>query len=131
MSEQAYSRGTGKRKTSVAQVRLMPGKGAIIVNGKPLEEVFSILRLQSTILEPLRVTSTADKLNAIVRVEGGGVSSQAGAISHGLTRALVAMDVSLKQVLRSHGLLTRDARVKERKKYGLRRARKARQYRKR
>ncbi len=131
MSEQAYSRGTGRRKTSVAQVKLMPGKGAVIVNGKPLEEVFNVLRLQSTILEPLRVTSTTDKLNAMVRVEGGGVSSQAGAISHGLSRALVAMDVSLKPVLRSHGLLTRDARVKERKKYGLRRARKARQYRKR
>jgi small subunit ribosomal protein S9 len=109
----------------------MPGKGAVIVNGKPLEEVFNVLRLQSTILEPLRVTSTTDKLNAMVRVEGGGISSQAGAIRHGLSRALVAMDVSLKPVLRSHGLLTRDARVKERKKYGLRRARKARQYRKR
>ena len=131
MSEQAYSRGTGRRKTSVAQVKLMPGKGAVIVNGKPLEEVFNVLRLQSTILEPLRVTGTTDKLNAMVRVEGGGVSSQAGAIRHGLSRALVAMDVSLKPVLRSHGLLTRDARVKERKKYGLRRARKARQYRKR
>ena len=131
MSEQAYFRGTGRRKTAVAQVRLMAGNGAIIVNGKPLEDVFSITRLQSTILEPMRVTDTEGKFNAIVKVVGGGVSAQAGAISHGISRALLVMDESLKPLLRSHGLLTRDARVKERKKYGLKRARKARQYRKR
>lgn len=131
LSEQTYFRGTGRRKTAVAQVKLMKGKGAVIVNGKPLEEVFGIDRLQSTVLEPLRVTETTDKLSAVVKVTGGGSSAQAGAISHGISRALVNMDENLKPKLRSLGLLTRDARVKERKKYGLRRARKARQYRKR
>ncbi len=109
----------------------MAGNGAIIVNGKPFEDIFSIPRLKSAILEPLRVTDTQDKFNAVVKVEGGGVSSQAGAIRHGISRALIVMDESLKPLLRRHGLLTRDARVKERKKYGLRGARKARQYRKR
>jgi small subunit ribosomal protein S9 len=131
LSEQAYFRGTGKRKTSVAQVKLMAGNGAIIVNGKSYDEVFSIPRLRSVILEPLTVTETTDKFNAVIKVGGGGVASQAGAIRHGISRALVAMDDQLKPLLRSHGLLTRDARVKERKKYGLRGARKARQYRKR
>ena len=131
MSEQAYFRGTGKRKTAVAQVKLMSGNGAIVVNGKPFEEVFPIPRLQTLIVEPLRVTDSVDKFNAVVKVGGGGVSSQAGAIRHGISRALVVMDEQLKPLLRSHGLLTRDARIKERKKYGLRRARKARQYRKR
>ena len=131
MSEQAYFRGTGRRKTAVAQVRLMAGNGAIIVNGKPFEYIFGMSRLQSTILEPLRVTDTLDKFNAIVKVGGGGISAQAGAICHGISRALVIMDESLRPLLRSHGLLTRDARAKERKKYGLKRARKARQYRKR
>lgn len=131
LSEQTYFRGTGRRKTAIAQVKLMKGKGAVIVNGKPLEEVFGIDRLQSTVLEPLRATETTDKLSAVVKVTGGGSSAQAGAISHGISRALVNMDESLRPKLRSLGLLTRDARVKERKKYGLRRARKARQYRKR
>ena len=131
MSEQAYFRGTGRRKTAIAQVKLMTGKGAIIVNGKPLEEVFGMERLQSTILEPLRVTDTSNKFSAVVKVTGGGIVSQAGAISHGISRALVKMDESLRTQLRSCGLLTRDSRVKERKKYGLRKARKARQYRKR
>ena len=131
LGEQAYFRGTGRRKTAIAQVRLMKGKGAVIVNGKPLEEIFGMLRLQSTILEPLKVTDTVDKLSAIVKVTGGGISAQAGAISHGISRALVRMDEALKPQLRGYGLLTRDSRAKERKKYGLRRARKARQYRKR
>jgi small subunit ribosomal protein S9 len=131
LSEQAYFRGIGRRKTAVAQVKLMTGKGAIIINGKPLEEVFGMERLQSIILEPLRVTDTSNKFSAVVKVTGGGIVAQAGAISHGISRALVKMDESLKTQLRSYGLLTRDSRVKERKKYGLRRARKARQYRKR
>jgi len=131
LSEQAYFRGTGRRKTAVAQVRLMEGNGAIIINGKPLEEVFNLPRMQSVILEPLRVTETSGKFNAVVKVVGGGVSSQAGAIGHGISRALVRMDENTRPLLRSHGLLTRDSRLKERKKYGLKRARKARQYRKR
>jgi small subunit ribosomal protein S9 len=131
LSEQAYFRGTGRRKAAVAQVKLMTGKGAIIINGKPMEEVFGMERLQATILEPLRVTDTSNKFSAVVKVTGGGIVAQAGAISHGISRALVKMDESLKTQLRSYGLLTRDSRVKERKKYGLRKARKARQYRKR
>lgn len=131
MSEQAYFKGTGRRKTAIAQVRLMQGNGAIIVNGKPFEEIFSIPRLQTDILEPLKVTEMSDKFNAVVKVGGGGISAQAGAIRHGISRALVLADENLKPVLRGHGLLTRDARAKERKKYGLRGARKARQYRKR
>lgn len=109
----------------------MSGNGAIIVNGKPLDEVFGTERLQSTVLEPLKITNTLDGVNVMVKVSGGGISAQAGAIRHGISRALAGMDESLKPQLRSYGLITRDARVKERKKYGLRRARKARQYRKR
>ena len=131
MSEQAYFHGTGRRKTAVAQVRLMEGNGAIVVNGKPFEEIFTISRWQSAILQPLKVTDNSSRFNAVIKVDGGGVSAQAGAIRHGISRALVNMDEALKPLLRSHGLLTRDARAKERKKYGLRRARKARQYRKR
>jgi len=116
---------------AVAQVMVMEGNGAIIVNGKPFDEVFNLLRQQTTILEPLKVTNTVGSLNVMVKVSGGGVSAQAGAICHGISRALVRMDETLKLQLRGYGLLTRDARVKERKKYGLRRARKARQYRKR
>ena len=115
----------------MAQVKLVPGNGAIIVNGKPCEEQFNRPMLQKLITQPLRVTGTLGKLNAIVKVVGGGVVGQAGAISHGVARALLAMDESLKPVLRKNGLLTRDPRMKERKKYGLKRARKAPQYTKR
>ncbi len=131
MSEQAYFRGLGKRKTAVAQVKLMTGNGAIIVNGKPYEDIYTIPRMQAIIVSPLKVTNMQDKLNAVVKVEGGGFSSQADAIRHGISRALVVMDADLKPPLKAKGMMTRDARIKERKKYGLRRARKARQYRKR
>jgi small subunit ribosomal protein S9 len=109
----------------------MAGNGAVIVNGRPFEEVFSLQRLQSVIREPFKATNTLDSFNVVVKVSGGGISSQAGAIRHGISRALVKINETFKPQLRSYGLLTRDARVKERKKYGLRRARKARQYRKR
>ena len=131
MTNPAYFYGTGKRKTAIARVRLIPGNGAIIINGKPLEEAFSHATLQSIIVEPLRITGTSDKFNAVVKIEGGGISGQAGAIRHGISRALVESDETLKPILRQHGLLTRDPRVKERKKYGLKRARKAPQYTKR
>ena len=131
MSDQAYFYGTGKRKTSVAQVRLIPGKGAIIVNGIPFEQHFPRLLHQETILEPLRVTDNLDKFNAMIKVVGGGISGQAGAIRHGIARALVAFDEALRPQLRKESLLTRDPRAKERKKYGLKRARKAPQYTKR
>jgi len=131
MTDQAYFYGTGKRKTAIARVRLLPGSGTIIINGKPLEELFSQLALQAAILEPLRVTGTLDRFNTVARVEGGGISGQAGALRHGIARALIKADEGLKPLLRQYGLLTRDARVKERKKYGLKRARKAPQYTKR
>ena len=131
MEKQAYFYGTGRRKTAVAQVRLLPGNGAIVVNGKPYEELFPRLEHRRTIVQPLLVTDNLGKYNAVVKVAGGGATGQGGAISHGIARALVKVDENLKPVLRQHGLLTRDARVKERKKVGLKRARKAPQYTKR
>ncbi len=131
MEKQAYFYGTGRRKTAVAQVRLLPGNGAIIINGVPYEELFPRLEHRRTILQPLLVTDSISKYNAVVKVAGGGISGQGGAISHGIARALVRADESLKPLLRRYGLLTRDSRVKERKKAGLKRARKAPQYTKR
>ncbi|MDO8673515.1 MAG: 30S ribosomal protein S9 [Dehalococcoidia bacterium] len=128
---QEYFYGTGKRKSAIARVRLMPGTGAIVVNGKSLEEAFPRQSLQTIALTPLRLTSNLGKLNAVIKVEGGGCSGQAGAIRHGISRALLRVDVTLRPVLKKAGLLTRDPRVKERKKYGLKRARKAPQYTKR
>lgn len=112
-------------------MRLYPGQGPIVVNGKPFEDQFSQAGLKSLILEPLMVTETLDKFNATIKVGGGGNIGQAGAIRHGIARALVAADERFRPVLRRSGLLTRDSRVKERKKYGLLRARKAKQYTKR
>ena len=131
MNERAYYYGTGRRKTAVARIRLFPGEGPLVINGKPFEEAFSEEGLRRIILEPLMVTNTLDKFNATIKVLGGGISGQAGAIRHSIARALVEVDESLKPLLRSYGLLTRDPRVKERKKYGLVRARKAKQYTKR
>lgn len=131
MNERGYFYGTGRRKCAVARVRLYPGQGPIVVNGKPFEDQFSQAGLKRLILEPLMVTETLDKFNATIKVGGGGNIGQAGAIRHGIARALVAADERLRPVLRSYGLLTRDPRVKERKKYGLIRARKAKQYTKR
>ncbi len=130
MNQQYYA-GTGRRKSAVARVRLTPGTGAIVINGKPLEEVFNRPSHQTLILKPFRVTENQDKFNAQVKVAGGGISGWAGAIAHGIARALLKVDENLKKPLRQNGLLTRDPRVKERKKYGLKRARKAPQYTKR
>ena len=131
MTDQAYFYGTERRKSAIARVKLLPGNGTIIINGKPLKEIFPQLSLQALIMEPLRVTSTLDRFNAQVKVEGGGTAGQAGAIRHGISRALIKASEELKPLLRHYGLLTRDPRVKERKKYGLKRARKAPQYTKR
>ena len=131
MDKQSYFYGTGRRKTSVARVRLISGNGAIIVNGTPYEDRFPSLEHQRTIAQPLMVTESTGKYNAVVKVEGGGVTGQSGAIAHGISRALVRADERYKPVLRQNGLLTRDSRAKERKKPGLRRARKAPQYTKR
>jgi small subunit ribosomal protein S9 len=131
VEKSTYFYGTGKRKTAVAQVRLLPGNGAIIINGVPYEEWSPRPEHRQTILRPLLVTDGINKYNAVVKVAGGGVSGQSGAISHGIARALVRADESLKPTLRQNGLLTRDSRAKERKKAGLKRARKAPQYTKR
>ena len=131
MEKQAYFYGTGRRKTAVARVRVMPGNGAIIINGIPYEELFPRLEHRQTITQPLLVTESSSKYNVVAKVEGGGISGQSGAISHGIARALVRANESLKPMLRQYGLLTRDPRVKERKKAGLKRARKAPQYTKR
>ena len=133
MAEQEqYYYGTGKRKTAVARVRLYPGEnGVFIVNDKPFEEIFTTPGLKRTVLQPLELTETLGKFRVVVKVEGGGISGWADAIRHGISRALLKFDEALKPLLRSHGFLTRDARIKERKKPGLKRARKARQYRKR
>ncbi|MCJ7831748.1 MAG: 30S ribosomal protein S9 [Dehalococcoidia bacterium] len=130
MNQQYYA-GTGRRKSAVARVRLTPGTGAIVINGKPLEEVFNRPSHQTLILKPFRVTENQDKFNAQVKVAGGGISGWAGAIAHGIARAMLKVDENLRKPLRQNGLLTRDPRVKERKKYGLKRARKAPQYTKR
>jgi small subunit ribosomal protein S9 len=129
--DQQYHSGTGRRKSAVARVRLYPGTGTVIINGKPIEEVFVRPAHQIQVMRPLHVTESEGKFNAQIKVEGGGISGWAGAIAHGIARALVDIDEDLKKPLRAHGLLTRDPRVKERKKYGLKRARKAPQYTKR
>jgi small subunit ribosomal protein S9 len=127
-----YYYGTGKRKSAIARVRLYPdGEGKFTANGKSIEKVFPILRLRNLITRPLKITRTLDRFSVWVKVEGGGVSGQAGAIAHGISRALVKVDEKFKPLLRKNGFITRDSRVKERQKYGLKRARKAKQYRKR
>ena len=131
MDKQHYFHGTGRRKTAVAQVKLTPGSGAIIIDGMPYEERFPSLEHQRLILQPFQATETIGKYNAVIKVAGGGVTGQSGAISLGISRALVRVDENHRPVLRRQGLLTRDARAKERMKPGLRRARKAPQYTKR
>ena len=127
-----YFYGTGRRKTAVARVRLYPGTGEISVNGKTSDEYFGGRGLyQQVIRQPLALTNTVERFNVLVRVSGGGVSGQAGAVRHGIARALTRADIELRPGLKRAGLLTRDAREKERKKVGLKRARKAPQYTKR
>ena len=131
MSEDHYYYGTGKRKTSVARVRLYSGGGPIVVNGKPMEEAFGWESWRNLITEPFNVTETLGQYRVVAKVTGGGVVSQAGALRHGISRALIVSDPDLRPRLKKAGLLTRDAREKESKKYGLKRARKAQQFSKR
>jgi small subunit ribosomal protein S9 len=126
-----YVYGTGRRKTAVARVRLLPGDGGIVVNGKPAAEYFGGAAREGILVQPFRVTETEGRYSASVLVAGGGVSGQIGAIRHGMARALVSAHPDARRSLREAGLLTRDPRAKERKKYGLKRARKAPQYTKR
>jgi len=131
MSTATYHRGTGRRKCAIAQVRVSSGSGNIIVNGKPYQELFTLVDHRRMIEMPFTATDTIGKYNVEIKVTGGGLTGQAGAIKHGIARALVSLNESYKSPLRQHGLLTRDPRIKERKKYGLKRARKAPQYTKR
>ncbi|MDI6823757.1 MAG: 30S ribosomal protein S9 [Bacillota bacterium] len=126
-----YFCGTGRRKESVARVRITPGAGKISVNGRTLEEHFPVYRHRVTVLRPLNVTGTLDHVDVVVRVHGGGITGQAGAVGLGIARALCELDPSLRPALKKAGLLTRDPRIKERRKYGLKKARKAPQFSKR
>ena len=123
--------GTGRRKTSVARVRLAAGSGKIVINGRPFENYFSTETLRGVVTQPLTVTETAGKFDVQVNVSGGGPSGQAGAVRHGIARALLRADANLRTALKGDGLLTRDPRMRERKKYGQPGARKRFQYSKR
>lgn len=129
--EEQYYYGTGRRKSAVARVRLYPGSGSIVVNGKPFQDVFVWELLQLRVRRPLVSTETEERFNVHAKIAGGGISGWADALAHGISRALVAFDEALRPTLRRAGLLTRDPRVKERMKPGLKRARKAPQYTKR
>ncbi len=126
-----YYYGTGRRKCAVARVRLYPGSGSVFINGKPLQEVFTWELLRLKVRRPLMTTETEERFDVYAKLAGGGISAWADAIAHGISRALIVFDENLKPPLRKAGLLTRDARVKERMKPGLKRARKAPQYTKR
>lgn len=123
--------GTGRRKTSVARVRLVPGEGKIVVNERPLEQYFGLKTLELIVKQPLSVTDTIGKYDVVAKVEGGGPTGQAGAVRHGIARALLRVDAEYRPTLKKAGLLTRDPREKERRKYGLKKARKASQFSKR
>ncbi len=130
MAKEMYA-ATGRRKRSVARVRLVPGSGSVKVNGKPVDKYFSVQSVITEIFAPFKSTETDGKFDVFVNVNGGGFRGQAEAIRHGIARALLQYEESLRPTLKKEGFLTRDPREKERKKYGLHRARKARQYRKR
>ncbi len=123
--------GTGRRKKSIARVRLVPGEGKITINSKDINDYFGLETLKVDLRRPLELTGTGNKFDVIAKVEGGGVSGQAGAIRHGIARALQLAEGEYRPVLKKEGMLTRDSRMKERKKYGLKKARRAPQFSKR
>ena len=123
--------GTGRRKSSIARVYLVPGTGNITINKRSLDEYFGLETLKVVVKQPLALTETADKFDVIVNVHGGGYTGQAGAIRHGISRALLEVDAEYRPILKKAGYLTRDPRMKERKKYGLKAARRAPQFSKR
>ncbi len=131
MAEDTVHISVGRRKTSVARVRLLPGSGDIFINDKPMQEYFQRETLRYTVKEPLEVTKTVGKYNVFANVRGGGMTGQAGAVRHGIARALITLEPNLRAVLKKGGFLTRDPRMKERKKYGQKGARKRFQYSKR
>ncbi len=128
---QSYFYGTGRRKSSVARVRVYNGTGKITINDRDIDDYFGLETLKLIVRQPLALTGTADKFDIVCRVAGGGVTGQAGAIRHGIARALLQFDGELRPELKKAGLLTRDPRMKERKKYGLKGARRAPQFSKR
>ena len=130
MAALAYQ-ATGRRKKSVARVRLVPGEGKILINNRDIENYFGLETLKMTVRQPLALTDTASRFDVIVNVLGGGLAGQAGAIRHGIARALCVADADLRSPLKKEGFLTRDPRMKERKKYGLKAARRAPQFSKR
>ncbi len=130
-SAKPYFYGTGRRKKSVARVRLYPGTGEITINGRSIDEYFGLETLKLIVNQPFGVTGTEGKFDIVANVVGGGISGQAGAIRHGVARALLVADAEYRPVLKAAGLLTRDPRMKERKKYGLKAARRAPQFSKR
>lgn len=132
MTTTELSRATGRRKEAVARVRLVPGEGGFSINGgRSLSDYFPNLAIRRVILEPLEVVELTKSYNVLATIEGGGVTGQAGALRHGIARALVSLDPDLRPALKKAGFLTRDSRITERKKYGLKKARKAPQYSKR
>jgi len=132
MTEKRYYQGTGRRKTAIARVRLFPGNGEFVVNGKNITEYFGQRDLfEREVVRPLELTGNAASFNVLVKVRGGGVAGQVGAVRHGIARALLDVNAELRPALKKAGLLTRDPRMKERKKAGLKRARKRPQYTKR
>lgn len=131
MAEKAVYMATGRRKASVARVRMFPGEGKIVINDRPLNEYFGLKTMELIINQPLEVTDTKGKYDIVASVFGGGFSGQAGAVRHGIARALLKIDMEYRASLKKAGLLTRDPREKERRKYGLKKARKASQYSKR
>ena len=125
------SRATGRRKEAVCRVRFIEGTGKWTINGRPIEDYFANATHRMVITEPLRLTNTENRYDIIAKIEGGGIAGQAGALRHAISRALIDLDPELRPVLKKGGFLTRDAREKERRKYGLKKARKAPQYSKR
>lgn len=123
--------GTGRRKKSIARVRLVPGNGNVKINKRDIQDYFGLETLRMIVNQPLVLTATKDKFDVLVNVHGGGFTGQAGAIRHGITRALIKADEALKPELKKAGFVTRDPRMKERKKYGLKKARKSPQFSKR
>ena len=128
---EALARATGRRKEAVCRARLLPGEGRWTINGRPFEDYFANATHRMIITEPLRLTNTEGRYDIIAKIEGGGIAGQAGSLRHAITRALVELDPELRPILKKAGFLTRDAREKERRKYGLKKARKAPQYSKR
>jgi small subunit ribosomal protein S9 len=131
LADELLARAVGRRKTAIARVRVQAGDGKVVINEKTPLQYLGQRRLEQVVMQPLRLTDSLKRFDISVKVEGGGVSGQAGAIAHGISRALIEQDVEMRPTLKKAGLLTRDARMKERKKYGLKRARKAPQYTKR